>query len=266
MLYFPQLFTGAMSQFPIRKTRAQRIISSISEDGHRFAIPDESGGTIGWELSFSEISDDEMNQLSSFFSATEGRLQSFTFFDPISNLLFWSENLDHPVWQKSSFLQIAGGIADPLGSTRATQITDAGAGDLALVQTLNTPGNASCCFSVYARSDSSGSLSLSRTSGTASDALRFSLSTEWKRFTLSSSLAAGDPTSSDFGVGFGAGASVDVFGLQVEAQPGSSMYWPSFADSGVFPDARFDNDAITFTAAGPNRNSCSVKVITRANR
>ncbi len=264
MLFFPQLFTGAITQFPIRKTRARRIISSISEDGHRFAIPDESGGTIGWALSFSATSDDEMAQLSAFFNATEGRLQSFTFFDPTSNLLFWSENLDHPVWQKSSFLQVAGGIADPLGSTRATHVSDAGAGDLALVQTLNIPGNAICCFSAYARSDSSGSMSLSRTSGTALDTATFSLSAEWKRFTLSSSLAAGDSASSDFSVGFGAGASADVFGLQVEAQPGASMYWPSFADNGVFPHARFDNDSITITTAGPNRNSCSVKIITPA--
>ncbi len=267
MLYFPQLSTGAISQFPIRKTRTRRIVSSISEDGHRFAVPDESGGTIGWELSFSEMSDDEMAQLAAFFGTTEGRLQSFTFFDPTTNLLFWSENLDHPVWQKSSFLQIAGGIGDPLGSTRATQITDSGAGDLALTQTLNIPGGVIACFSVYARSDNSGgSLSLSRTSGAASDTASFSLSGDWRRFTLSGTLAGGDPASSNFGIGLGAGASVDVFGLQVEPHPGASMYSPSFADSGIFSSARFDNDAITITATGPNRNSCSLKIVTPANR
>ncbi|MGI8990138.1 MAG: phage head spike fiber domain-containing protein [Bryobacteraceae bacterium] len=266
MLYFPQLVTGATSQFPIRKTRARRIISSISEDGHRYAVPDESGGTIVWDLSFSEISDGEMAQLVAFFNETEGRLQLFTFFDPTSNLLFWSENPDHPVWQKSSFLQIAGGAGDPLGSTRATRITDTGAGDLALVQTINMPGSATCCFSVYARNESGGSLSLGRTSGTASDTAAFSLSGDWKRFTLSSTLADGDPASSNFAVGLGAGASADVFGFQVDAQPGASIYSPSFADSGVFPVARFDDDAITITAAAPNRNSCSVKIITPANR
>lgn len=265
MLYFPQLSTGAISQFPIRKTRARRIVSSISEDGHRFAVPDESSGTIGWEMSFGEMSDDETAQLAAFFGVTEGRLQSFTFFDPTANLLFWSENLDHPVWQKSSFLQIAGGIGDPLGSTRATQITDSGAGDLALTQTLNMPGGVTACFSAYARSDNSGgSLSLSRTSGATSETSSFPLSGDWRRFTLSGSLTGGDPASSTFGIGLGTGASADVFGLQVEPHPGASLYTPSSADSGIFSAARFDNDALTITAKAPNRNSCSVKIVTPA--
>lgn len=264
MLYFPQLSTGAVSQFPVRKVRSHRTVQTVSEDGYRFAVPDEAGMTIRWVLSYTELSDEENQHLLDFFKASEGRLQSFTFFDPIGNLLFWSENPDHPVWQKSSFVQSAGNVADLLGSSRAFRLTNAGAAALPFEQTINVPGNVTCCMSVYARSDGASSIALSRASGSITQRSSFDLTRSWQRLIHSTKLDGGD-VSSTFGLTLSAGSSADLFGFQVNPQPGASIYVATFDHSGVYPATRFDQDSMTIIATAPNRNSCSLALITQAN-
>ena len=264
MLYFPQLSTGAVSQFPIRKMTSHRTVLTVSEDGYRFAVADEGGMTIRWTLTYNELSDEETQRLLDFFMAAEGRLQPFTFLDPIGNLLFWSENPNHSVWQKSSFLQSAGDVADPTGSSRAFRLTNGGAAALPYEQTVNVPGKATCCFSVYARSNSASSIALNRVSGNATQTSSFGLTASWRRLIHSTKLDDGD-YSSIFGLRLNAGSSVELFGFQVNPQPGASIYVPSFDHSGVYPAARFDQDAMTVTATAPNRNSCSLALITQAN-
>lgn len=264
MLYFPQLSTGAVTQFPIRKTRSHRTVLTISEEGYRFAVPDEGGITIRWMLSYHYLSDEESKQLLEFFKAAEGRLQPFTFLDPIGNLLFWSEDPNHSVWQRSSFLQSVMDVSDPIGSSRAFRLTNGGAASLPFEQTVNVPGNVTCCFSVYARGNSGSSITLSRASGSAIHSSSFDLTATWRRFILSSTLDGGDE-SSIFGLTLNAGSSADLFGFQVDPQPGASTYVPTFDHSGVYSTTRFDQDVMTVTATAPNRNSCSLALVSQGN-
>ncbi len=53
-----------------------------------------------------------------------------------------------------------------------------------------------------------------------------------------------------FGAQLGAGASVDLFGMQVEAQLAASDYKMTGAAGGVYSKARFASDQITVTAQG----------------
>jgi len=69
-----------------------------------------------------------------------------------------------------------------------------------------------------------------------------------------------DTASMRFGIEVAAGATVNVYGLQVEAQGAASAYRAS-TRGGVYPDAHFSADELTVTCTGLNRNSCNVSIV-----
>jgi hypothetical protein len=54
---------------------------------------------------------------------------------------------------------------------------------------------------------------------------------------------------------------VSIFGFQLEPQISASGYRQSASTAGIYPDARFDMDAIQFVAQDSNRHSCTVRII-----
>ena len=63
---------------------------------------DQAGGCqrriYEWSLRYAGSEDAELATLQQFFTAAEGTLNAFTFLDPTSNLLAWSDHLDNAVW------------------------------------------------------------------------------------------------------------------------------------------------------------------------
>src|SRR5262245_7366115 len=104
MLYFPQLLTGAVGQYPIHKRRLSRTVLNESESGDRVTLADPDAAAVEWILDFEALSDRESDALTSLFNSVEGRLGDFTFLDPTDNLLCWSEKLDEPVWERNSLV------------------------------------------------------------------------------------------------------------------------------------------------------------------
>ncbi len=70
--YFPQLQTGSMTQFPVKRTQRLRSITNELEDGTSIVLADSGANTLEWELNFDGISDAEADALRSFFEAMEG--------------------------------------------------------------------------------------------------------------------------------------------------------------------------------------------------
>ena len=110
-----------------------------------------------------------------------GRLQTFTFVDPSGNLLVWSEDFSQTAWQKSTLLQCQPGADDPLGSQRATSLTNVGPGSLSLAQSIAIPDSYLCCFSCFVSSPVQTNVTMTR--GSASES--FSVSEAWQRVFLS---------------------------------------------------------------------------------
>lgn len=264
MTYFPQLSTGALSQYPIKKRQSYRTIVNQLEDGSRIALADLNAGSIWWEMFYEGLSDSESEALLGFFASTEGRLGSFTFFDPVSNLAGWSETLDADVWQKNSLLSLVPAVPDPLGTARGWTLTNTGSGTLSFGQELSIPGATTCCCSFYARSTDAQMLSLARTSASSRSSVPVSTGPDWRRFELSGNLPDSGDTSL-FQVSLSAGATFDVFGFQVDAQPGASQYVQTAGEGGVYTSTRFDMDELTITRTGPNQNSCTLQLITHVN-
>ncbi len=254
MLVYPQLTTGALSQFPIIRKRNSRTVVNTTVDGTRVVYADTAGGAVQWRLTYTGLSDLELDALQAFHAATEGSLNSFTFLDPAANLLSWSEDLTNVAWGLAPLLNVAGGVADRNGGVSAWHVTNTGAGPQSVVQTLNAPAGYLYCFSVYVRSSQSGTVTL--LSGTNRSS--HPVGTTWNRITLA---RTGNPGASsiEFGIELPANSAIDLFGPQVEPQAAASRYMPS-TTGGVYENARFLDDTFRFTTTDVNRHTTTLLV------
>ena len=260
MRFFPQLSTGAAGQFPLRRRQVRRTVVNETEDGRRIKLADDAAGTTEWDLIFDGLSGSEAAAMEQFFAGGEGLLGSFTFLDPAANLLVWSEKLDDAAWQPAPLLQITGGIADPLGTQRATSLVNPAGAALKIEQVLNAPEWFTYALSVYARSSGGSRLRLIRSSGSSSEAAVKDVAPQWQRHVLSGKFT-GTGETVRFALEVEPGGSVEVFGLQAEAQPGASGYKRTFSRGGVFAGARFGQDDIEITAEGVNWSSFRTTVV-----
>jgi hypothetical protein len=257
MNWFPQIGSGSVAQFPLSRSRQWRAITNTLESGERITLPDTSAGQIGWKLSYRELQDIEVQSLSDLFTLAQGEFGAFTFIDPLANLLGWSENLMQSAWQPG-LLTSSANVVDPLGTARASSITNSSAGVQSLQQTLGLAGNYVTCFSVYMRSDLAGTVALQR-----DDTLvHVSLSPVWKRVYVSGVGAAG-AVESTFSLALSPGQTIDVWGLQVEAQPYPSAYKQTTAALGIYEETYFGDDELKITSTAPGLSSCEINLVSR---
>jgi hypothetical protein len=175
-------------------------------------------------------------------------------------LLADSEALGAGAWTNGALIELTTGIADPLGTTRATRVVNSGIAAEAVAQALSVPGNFQYCFSVWARTDGGSSATLTASTTGGSVELLFPLTTAWQRIVLPVSL--GQATSSvTFGATLDAGGSVDLFGMQVEAQPAPSDYKMTGTNGGVFSTARFAVDGLTVTAQSTDVYDAVIQIV-----
>ena len=189
MLVYPQLGSGALSQFPIRKTRRARTVINRSADGSKIKLADPAGAVTEWNLTYTDLSDQEAATLEAFFAAAEGSLNGFTFLDPTGNLLAWSEQLESEVWQKDPLLDITPGGAG------AWRIVNSGAAGQAIAQTLASPGAYQYCLSAYLRADTATSVRM----WAGTDSVSYGVTPEWKRMLMWSNPDV-ESTSMRFGI------------------------------------------------------------------
>lgn len=256
MIYFPQLSSGATGQYPITRQRSARTVVNQTCQGYQVKLADPAAAITEWHLSFEEMSDQELAALEALFQGVEGRLTPFTFLDPTDNLLAWSEQQNQAVWQTDPLLTLTGGVADPMGGTAAYQVSNPTAATLMLRQSINAPASLEYCLSLYARSDQSTRVWLVR--GAATDARVISL--QWTRL-ISAGQIQDTADSINFGIALDPGTTVDVFGIQAEAETTASLYKRTAETGGVYPNARLRDDTLTITTVGPSRHSCELDIV-----
>jgi hypothetical protein len=259
MFYFPQLSTGSIGQYPIRKRRVARTIVNEAADSNQYKLADANAASVEWTLDFQTLSDAERDALIALHGSVEGRLGSFTFLDPTDNLLVWSEDLTQTAWVGNSFLTVTTGVADPNGGTSANRVSNSGAGVIAIQQTLNAPGWLEYGFSLQARSGQSQQVTLIRSTASASQSQTYNIGPNWTPLLLSGALGGTDQAVT-FGIQIGAGGSADLYAIQVEAQAGASGYKRTTSNGGVYPSARFLDDALSITTNGPQQHACRIRI------
>ena len=263
MQYFPQLATGSVGQFPIKKRRILRTVVSASPSGAEVKWRDAQAARVEWEFTFKGMSDTERQTLEDFFEQMQGRLGSFVFLDPTSNLLKWSEALDAAAWQRDSFVSVTAGLGDPSGTTRASQLSNGGQAPARIQQTIEAPGKYQYAFSAYLRNAGASTITLFASAGAAESSACCEAGPDWRRFCLKAEPGGAEETVR-FGLEVPVGGAVEVFGLQVEAQPSASVYQRSTSRGGVYANSRFAEDVLEISATGPGEHSGTVRIFSMA--
>jgi len=259
MLYFPQLASGAVSQFPCKKHVQQRTLVNVLADGSEVKLFDPNACRVEWEIDLASLTNTEWSAILALFGAVEGQLGTFTFLDPFGNLLSWSEEPGATAWVHDAGLTLTGGVADPQGGTGATRIANSSGTPLNVAQTVAVPSWYRYCFSVWARSDAAGQATPFVSAGTGSVQQSLAVGPAWQRLALGAQLTTQQGTTT-FGVTIPGGATVELFGFQAEAQVGASSYKATGAQSGVYVNASFLNDVLEMTSEAPAIYSCPVQI------
>ena len=264
MSSFPQLSTGALSQYPLTRAIVTRTVSNSLEDGSTIRLAD-SVYQIRWDLSYSGLSQSEWSALLAFFTAQQGQLKTFTFADPTENLLSWSEDLSQTVWVKDPLLQLRPGIADPLQKIAASRVTNTAQTAQSVMQQLPAPGSYRYCFSVYLRSSQACAVTLRCVANNVEHDRQNLIGSQWTRYVFSVALSS--PTD---GVAFGLlvppGIALDVYGMQVEAQPAAGAYKKTSGQGGVYPRSRFAQDVLPASVDAPGFYSTRFSIVTNLIR
>jgi hypothetical protein len=264
MLVFPQLSTGASALYPVKKTTRQRSVVNTLGDGSTNVYADPDAASLAWELQAKGLTAAEWGAIEALFEATSGMWQAFTFLDPVGNLIAESESFGASAWSNGALVDLTTGAADPLGTTRATTVTNASAATAGVAQILAVPGTFQYCLSIWARTGNGTkvTLSISTTGGSATKT--FTLGTQWARVSLAANL--GKSTDSvTFAAEMTAGGAIDIFGMQAEAQWGPSDYKQTGTTGGVYANARFGADKITVTAQGTDVYDAVVQIVNTEN-
>ena len=264
MLVFPQLGTGASSLYPLKKTHTARTVMNVLGDGQKVIFEDSDAAMVQWDLQLKGLTRAEADSIETLFTAVAGQWGMFTFLDPAGNLLAHSEELGNTVWTNGPLIQLTTGMSDPIGGTAATRVINAGFVGQAVAQVLDVPGDFQYSISVWARTQGGTNATLTAQTTGASATSLIQLSGTWKRFSLPVSL--GQQTNSvTFGVTLDGGATVDLFGMQVDAQIGPSDYKRTGAGGGVYSRARFSSDVLTIKAQGTDVYDAAVRILAAEN-
>jgi hypothetical protein len=220
-------------------------------------MSDEGFANAGWAMKFSDLTTDEVQALRSLFQSAEGRLNTFTFVDPSANLLCWSEDFTQPCWDKDPQLVLSG-VPAAFGGAAGTQIANGAAAAQSLSQTIDAPATLQYCVSAYLRSDVAAQVTF-EIGGSA--VVTVSVSGTWRRWEAASAGGTGQQVA--FGIMIPPGMTVQVCGLQAEAQPAAGVYKSTTDTGGVFANSRFDQDSMDITATGAGTFACNVRIVSQ---
>lgn len=259
MSVFPQLSSGAVAQFPIERGTGYRTIVNHSADGSAVVVQDADFEQRTWILHYDQLTDAEWQAIEDLFIEVEGRLGTFLFLEPGANLLSWSELLVSSLWLKDAGVSVLEDQPDPLGGTSAARVTNTGATG-SLRQSLNIPASRRYAGSVWARSADTGVELRVDDDGLNAARAVIDSSNAWKHYEARYDEASASAFTV-LRIEIPAGAAVDVFGPQLEAQPGASAYKPTGQQAGVYPAARFDQDTLADRAEGVGRHSGVIRIL-----
>ena len=126
MLVFPQLSTGAAALYPVIRQGQRRSVVNTLAGGNTVVYADPDAAIAGWQLRATGLTLGEWNAIESLFQQTAGMAGTFTFLDPVGNLLLQSENFGAGAWTKGALVALTAGVGDPLGTSRATRAGERG--------------------------------------------------------------------------------------------------------------------------------------------
>ncbi len=260
-LFYPQLNSGALAQYPIRRVQVTRAIANALPDGTVITYPDPGASRLLWQLSYTELELADVQAIEAHFAACAGPLRAFTFIDPTANMLSSTSDLTRSPWLIPSSIQITAGMPDPNGGTEGFTAINTGQAEQDIVQTLTVPSNYQYCFSVYVNCNAPSVLTLSR-KGASTEAIdAISINPGWNRIESSGRLNDSG-TQMTVAVRLTPGQQIELFGPQLEAQIAPSRYRANVQSGCVYAQAHWAGNQLPITAQGPNLYAAGVSIET----
>lgn len=223
--------------------------------------PDPDAARLLWGLSYSNLSNGDVEAIQAHFNSCVGPFHAFTFIDPTDTMLLSSSDLRAVAWQTSSMINVIPGAGDPEGNSSAFSVTNTGQADQVISQSVEVPANYRYCFSLYVNSDRPSAITLIRSGGSAEERTSVPIKPGWSRVVSSGQL--NDPGKMfTVAISLAAGQRFELYGVQLEAQISPSRYRPTAQTAGVFSNAHWGVDELTVTSEAPNLFSTSFSIET----
>lgn len=254
---FPTRFSLPLSRELAFTTRLNR-----TPDFTELRAQDQPAPLFRWDLDLGPLSDADFAAVQNFHAARGGAYESFTFLDPLDNLLQWSEDFSQASWQKSSPSQITitFGVADPFGGSAAQTVTNTAGSTNTVSQSIAAnPQGITATGSLWLR----GTVTLRLTDGGSQSFTRTVTAVAWTRFILTGTFASSGAQMT-FAVDFGVGASASLFGAQLVALPGAGAYTRTTTLCGFHPNCAFDARPLTHRVIAPGVNQVKLSIVEHA--
>jgi hypothetical protein len=259
-LAYPQLSSGALAQYPLRKRRVLQSSVNTFADGSMIASNINVNTQYIWELSYTDLTTVDQMALQNLFAACNGPLMPFVFIDPTANMLGNSNDLTLGAWAAQPLLSVTSGAADPIGGTSAFTLVNESATDQQITQTITAPASFLYCFSLYATTAVPCNLNLGL-SAVSSQSQNFGVGTTWTRLIHSAQLTD-SVMSITVSVSVPAAQTVVIWGPQLEPQPSPSRYRATASHGGVYQNAHFLGNSLTFQSEAAGLYSTVISIET----
>jgi len=254
---YPQLSSGAMAQYPLRKRRVIQSSVNTFADGSMIVSNINANTQFVWELSYTDLTAADQTALQNHFIACQGPKNAFIFIDPTDNMLGNSSNLTLGAWIAQPLLSVTPGAPDPEGGTTAFTLVNNSGVDQQISQTILAPASYQYCFSLYATAAIPTTLRL----GLGTRSQIFSLGTSWTRL-INSVQLSGNQMSFTASIIVPAAQTVVVWGPQLEPQLSPSRYRATASSGGVYQNAHLLGNSLTFQSEAPGLFSTTISIET----
>lgn len=246
-MYFPVLLSRTQAQYPAGKALKSIHAEVESPGGFLWRGASDEPVIRRWVLQFEDLTDEEAGALRALYEACGGAWRTFSFADPMSNLLRWSEDVGNAVWGKSAGLNVTttpGGS----GAPAEFEIVNTSGAVGQIWQDVDLAPGTVVCFSCELR----GGAATLRAGGAS---LRASASMEWAQAYVAAESSGG---LERLAVELEAGASARIRKLQAETQRAPSPYQGTYERGGVYPKTRFAEGGLRITTVAPGRSAAEV--------
>ncbi len=279
-VYFPQINSNLiLTQLPYTAGLAFESVAQDMETGMRYTFPRRGIGLDGYPASplgrfgitFSCITDAEVDALQVFFRSMRGKWGTFRLLDPGGNLVRFSEDFSQTYWDKSTGpVTVGANVQDPFGGNLATQLS-AGGGDTILKGQI-TPDDGGMmgvrvCISMWVNVRDAGTnlfVGFMDEGGTKRGTTFTNLPFErWIRIFHSETLWDQGKFRAIMGgnTTWASTRQIYTFGFQVSPTKGEGAYVRTPENYGYHENCRFDTDAFERRCVGPNENSVSLPIV-----
>lgn len=257
-MLFPQIRThGVLQEGASRGIELLRSTNRL-HDGSRI-----QGAWIrplirSWRLSYVGLTDEESGSLRQLIVESTGAAEGFTFIDPWSNMLGYSEDLGAAVWQASAFSEVArvnpGDTAEAIHSIRS--LSSGGEG---IEQVISLGGTGVFCFSCEVRSDAGATGRMVLQGANQIAETDFTTGPAWRQVWVVGEFA--QPIEDLHArIEVGPGETLLVRGIELDYQATPTLYKPSYGSGGVYSGARVVEEGYVQTLRGQGWFDCQLEV------